>query len=195
MKTANTFLKKIKKAFRVLYANYKFKGARLGRRVVACAKLNVLNPKYFTIGDYCYFGPNCRIEAWDEYKNDIFQPEIVIGEDVRINSSCHIGAINRIVIGNKCLLGSHVMIIDHSHGKNDVKELAVHPSERNLYSKGEIVIGDFCWICENVVVLPDVHIGNGCVIGANAVVTKDFPANSVIAGNPAQVVKVISQGD
>mgnify|MGYP002627281243 CR=1 FL=1 len=103
-----------------------------------------------------------------------------------------IGAINKIVIGDECLLGSHVMIIDHSHGKNEFEEMKIHPSSRDLFSKGEIVIGEKCWLCENVVILPGVHIGECCVIAANSVVTKDIPAYSVAAGNPARVVKSIS---
>jgi len=90
-------------------------------------------------------------------------------------------------------LGSHVTIIDHSHGKNLLEELSTHPSERDLYSKGEVTIGDYCWLCENVVVLPGVHIGSGTTIGANAVVTHDIPNNCVAVGNPARVVKKIDE--
>ena len=185
-------MSKIIKLFRILYADIKLNKARKGKRVVACRKLNVRNPEYFAIGDYCYFGSDCRIEAWNKYNDRNYNPEIIIGRDVRINSTCHIGAINKIVIGDECLLGSHVMIIDHSHGKNEFEEMKIHPSSRDLFSKGEIVIGEKCWLCENVVILPGVHIGECCVIAANSVVTKDIPAYSVAAGNPARVVKSIS---
>lgn len=185
-------MRKVIKAFRILYADFKLHKAQKGKRVVACRKLTVRNPKHFTIGDYCYFGPDCRIEAWNKYNDKDYNPEIIIGRDVRINSTCHIGAINRIVIGNECLLGSHVLIIDHSHGNNEFDELKIHPSKRDLFSKGEIVIGEKCWICENVVILPGVHIGDCCVIGANSVVTNDVPSYSVVAGNPSRVVKTIS---
>lgn len=185
--------RKVIKALRILYADIKLNKARKGKRVAACRMLVVRNPKHFIIGDYCYFGPDCRIEAWNKYNDKYYNPEIIIGRDVRINSTCHIGAINKIEIGDECLLGSHVMIIDHSHGKNEYEELKIHPSRRNLFSKGEIVIGKKCWICENVVILPGVHIGDCCIIGANSVVTKDVPAYSVVAGNPARVVKTISE--
>ena len=184
--------RKIIKLFRILYADIKLNKAHKGKRVLACRRLTVRNPKYFAIGDYCYFGPNCRIEAWNRYNDKDYNPKIIIGRDVRINSTCHIGAINKIVIGDECLLGSHVMIMDHSHGRNKFEELNVHPSKRDLFSKGEIIIGEKCWLCENVVILPGVHIGKCCVIGANSVVTKDVPAYSVVAGNPARVVKNIS---
>ena len=147
------------------------------------------NKQYISLGNKCYIGPDCRIEAWDKYKDTQYAPEIILGNDVRINSTCHIGAIHRVIIKDQCLLGSHVMIIDHSHGKNSLEELSIHPSERDLYSKGEVIIGERVWLCENVVILQGVHIGDGAVIGANAVVTKDVPANCVAAGNPARIIK------
>lgn len=56
-----------------------------------------------------------------------------------------------------------------------------------------IKIGDNCWFGANVSVMPGVTIGEGCVIAAGAVVTKDMPANSLIAGVPAKVIKTIEQ--
>ena len=176
---------------RIYSKNMLKKAKSVGKHVVVCRKIQLLNPQNISIGNDCYFGPDCRIEAWTRYENQTFNPEIIIGNEVRINSTCHIGAINHIEIGDSCLLGSHVMIIDHSHGNNTKEELAIHPSDRELFSKGEIVIGDHCWLCENAVILPGVHIGAGTTIGANAVVTHDIPGNCVAAGNPAKVVKEI----
>lgn len=173
------------------YAKYMLNGADLGKNVQVRRKLHVLNSKYISVGNDCYFGPDCRIEAWNAYLDDRFSPQIVIGNDVRINSTCHIGCINRVIIGNQCLLGSHVMIIDHSHGSNRYDEMNIHPSERRLNSKGEITIGERCWICENAVILPNVHIGDEVVVAANAVVTKDVPDRCIVAGNPAKIVKKI----
>ena len=58
-----------------------------------------------------------------------------------------------------------------------------------MFSRGEIVIGDRCWLCDNSVILPGVHIGDESVVAANAVVTKDVPSRCVVAGNPAKIVK------
>lgn len=188
----NIINSKIKKELRIIYASAKMRKAKKGKKIVACKSLKVLNSQYFVIGDHCYFGPDCRLEAWDKYNDKNYSPEIILGQDVRINSTCHIGAINRVVIGDECLLGSHVMIIDHSHGCNTHEEMLIHPSNRDLYSKGEVVIGARCWLCENVIILPGVHIGECCVIGANAVVTKDIPAYSIVGGNPAKVLRTIT---
>ena len=65
------------------------------------------------------------------------------------------------------------------------------PSLRPLFSKGEVVIEDNVWVGEGVVILPGVSIGQNSVIGANSVVTKSFPKNSVIGGNPARLIKII----
>lgn len=147
--------------------------------------------EYITIGDRFYGGSNCRIEAWERYKGQRFTPQIRIGNDVKINSACHIGAINRIEIGNDVLFGSHVFITDHSHGNSSEQEMEVPPDKRDLFSKGEVVIEDKCWVCENVIILPGVHIGYSSIIAAGAVVTKDVPAGTIVAGNPARVVKTL----
>lgn len=163
--------------------------AYVGKLVVIQPKFQILNPQYVSIGDSCYLGPDCRIEAWDKYEGVEYRPQISLGRDVRINSTCHIGAIRRITIGDECLLGSHVLITDHSHGECLFEEAHIHPSSRKLYSKGEVSIGARTWIGENAIILPGVHVGESAVIGAGAVVTKDIPSFCVAAGNPARIVK------
>ena len=182
---------RIKRVFNRIYARYTLRGAQIGNNVRAERKMITLNPEYMSIGNDCYFGRNCRLEAWDHYLDDNFSPQLILGNDVRINSTCHIGCINKIEIGSQTLLGSHVVIIDHAHGSNSIEELKLHPSERKLFSKGEITIGERCWICENATILPDVQIGDESIVAANAVVTKDVPARCVVAGNPAIIVKTI----
>ncbi|KPU52998.1 hexapeptide repeat of succinyl-transferase family protein [Pseudomonas fluorescens] len=124
---------------------------------------------------------------------------VVIGENVKINDYCHIGAINSIEIGDNCLLGSRVSIVDHEHGIyqafNDCMQSdpAIPPDERTL--KGSpIKIGARTWIGEGVVVLSGVNIGPGCIIGANAVVTKNIPENSIAVGIPAKVIRKYNEG-
>ncbi|MBO5469812.1 MAG: acyltransferase [Lachnospiraceae bacterium] len=170
---------------------YRNKLKQLGKNFEFNFPICFRNPQYISIGNDCYLGTNCRIEAWDQYNDLDYRPEIVIGNSVKINSTCHIGAINKVIIGDNCLLGSYVMIIDHAHGKSNLQEAYIHPSKRDLYSKGCVKIGSFCWLCENVVVLPGVTIGKGTIVGANAVVTEDLPEYCVAVGNPAKVVKYL----
>lgn len=133
--------------------------------------------------------PGLRIECIDKWENQEFHPQLIIGNNVSFNFRCHVGCINKIVIGNNVLIGSNVLITDHSHGDMSSIELGKTPIKRNLYSKGPVIIGNNVWIGENVVILPNVHIGDNCIIGASSVLTKSVPPNSIICGNPAQVVK------
>lgn len=158
-----------------------------------CHPLYLKGGKYITIGDTFACGQRLRLECWDYYKGIPHTPKILIMNNVNIGHDCHIGAINEIYIGNNVLIGSKVYISDHSHGNTSYEDLLKTPIERPLYSKGKVIIEDNVWIGEGVVILPAVTIGENCIIGANAVVTKDFPPNCIIGGNPAKIIRVINK--
>lgn len=147
--------------------------------------------KYITIGDNFGCDQRLVLDAWANFLGDRFNPEITIGNNVSIQKDCHIGAINKIVIGNNVLLASRVYISDHSHGEVNLEAIKLPPSQRKLFSKGPVIIEDNVWLGEGVVVLPNVTIGKNSIVGANAVVTKSFPKNSVIAGNPAKLIRIL----
>lgn len=145
--------------------------------------------KYVKIGENFDCDQRLRLDAIDYFLEEKFSPEIFIGNNVSIQKDCHIGAINRIVIGDNVLLASKVYISDHSHGEITKEALLLPPSRRKLVSKGPVIIEDNVWIGENVVILPGVTIGKNSIVGANAVVTKSVPINSVVGGNPARVIR------
>lgn len=145
--------------------------------------------KRVTLGNKVTLDRSTRIEVWERYLNKKYDGKITIGNNVCFNPNCHVGAIKSIVIEDNVLIGSGVLITDHAHGTCDSKELSKPPKLRDLYSKGPVHIGKNVWIGEYAVILPGVTIGEGAVIGAHAVVTKDVPAKSVVAGNPARVIK------
>lgn len=118
------------------------------------------------------------------------QPYLKIGKNVTANYNLHIGCINRITIEDDVLIGSNVLITDHTHGL--VYDFELPPAERGLYSKGEVVVEQSVWLGENVSVLPGVRIGHHSIVGANSVVTKSCPPYSVIAGSPAVIIKKIN---
>lgn len=149
----------------------------------------VKNPRYISIGDNFHSLYNLRIEAWDVYAGDTFTPMLIIGNNVSMNTDCHIGCIDRVSIGNNVLMASRIYISDHSHGHITTEALALPPTQRRLVSKGPVIIEDNVWIGEGVCILPGVTIGANSIIGANAVVTKNVPANSVVGGNPARILK------
>lgn len=112
------------------------------------------------------------MEAIDFYNNSSYHPSIVIGDNVVFNNSCHIGATNRIIIGNDVVVASRVFITDHFHGNTTYNDLQIPVRNRLLYSKGPVVIGNNVWIGEGASILPNVTIGDNSIVAAHAVVTK-----------------------
>ena len=147
------------------------------------------NPKYMKIGENFEASHRFRIEAWDSYKGKKFHPEIVIGNNVVFNTDIHIGCINRIEIGNNCLFASRIYITDHDHGDTSNETLLQAPLDRALFSKGPVIIKDNVWVGEGVAILSGITIGENAIIATNAVVTKDVPANAIVGGIPAKIIK------
>lgn len=151
----------------------------------------IIGSKYITVGENFSSFSRLRIEAHDFFNGVNFQPTIQIGDNVLMNFDCHIGCINKVVIGNNVLFASRVFITDHFHGHINAPELIATPISRPLYSKGPVIIEDNVWIGQGVTIMPNITIGKNCIIGANSVVTKSFQANSVIGGNPARLIKIL----
>jgi acetyltransferase-like isoleucine patch superfamily enzyme len=156
-------------------------------------KLNIylIGGKYISIGNRSCIGTRASLTAWDNYGLDFFNPEIVIGNNVSIGDDSHITAINKIIIGNNVLTGKKITITDNSHGESTYKLLLLHPIDRPLHSEGPVIIEEGVWIGDKVTILPNVRIGKNSIIAANAVVTKDIPANCVAGGVPAKIIKII----
>lgn len=114
-----------------------------------------------------------------------YPSKITLGDNTSINRGCelfaaHLALGGTITIGRNCALGPHVRIFAGGHNYN-TKDLAV--------TAGPIMIDDFVWIGGNSTILPGVHIGEGAVIGAGSVVTRDIPPYTIAVGNPARVIK------
>ncbi len=104
----------------------------------------------------------------------------------------------RVTIGDYCNFGPNVTIVTPMHPMRGDERRGVVGSdgvERFLCYARPVVIGDDCWFGANVVVCPGVTIGEGCVIGAGSVVTRDIPPNSFAAGVPARVIRPITDAD
>ena len=84
------------------------------------------------------------------------------------------------------MFAGYVHVTDHSHGYEDIN---MPISKQPLISKGPVIIEDECWLGFCCEILSGVHIGRHSIIAARAVVTKDVPPYSIVAGNPARIVK------
>lgn len=106
-----------------------------------------------------------------------------------MNYNCTILDVSKVIVGDNFLSGPNVAIYSATH--------PLHPATRNSgYELGlDVVIGDNVWVGGNTVICPGVTIGDNVVIGAGSVVTKDIPAWSFAAGNPARVIRKITEED
>ena len=154
--------------------------------------MTIVGGQYISIGDYTHFDKECVLSAYDKtLDGSIFSPEILIGESCNFGAWNHITCVNHIEIGNGFLSGKWVTISDNNHGDNSWKQLQEEPLYRPVTTKGPIIIGKNVWVGEKAIIVSGVKIGDGAVIAANSVVTKDVPAYSVVGGNPAKVIKMI----
>jgi acetyltransferase-like isoleucine patch superfamily enzyme len=115
--------------------------------------------------------------------------KIFIGEDTGLSGTTICSAIS-VEIGARCLIGADVLIVDTDFHQVDVlsRRYLPHPAPKPEH---RIVIGDDVFIGARSIILKGVSIGNGSVIGAGTVVTKNVPTNVIVAGNPASVVRAL----
>lgn len=119
----------------------------------------------------CYLHPKAKIEyPWN----------LTMGDFSSIGENSWIYALDKITIGEKCCIGKGVKLITGSHDITKSSfDLITHP----------ITINDCTWIATDATILPNVKIGEFCVIAANSTVTKDVKNNAVVGGNPAKYIK------
>ena len=110
---------------------------------------------------------------------------ISVGKNVFINSGCCFQDQGGITIGDDCLIGQQVVIATLNHD--------LRPAHRKNMLPAPVVIGNNVWIGAHATILAGVTIGDNAVVAAGAVVTKSVPANAVVAGVPAKVVKTVQE--
>ncbi len=112
---------------------------------------------------------------------------IRVGKNVFINACCKFQDQGGIRIGDNCLIGHNVTLATLNHDFNPDNRAAIYPKP--------VRIGNNVWIGSDSTILPGITIGDGAIIGAGSVVTKDVPANTIVAGNPARKMKHIKEGE
>jgi acetyltransferase-like isoleucine patch superfamily enzyme len=121
-------------------------------------------------------------------------PELVIGDNTFIGHACGFNAGRSIRIGRSCLLATGVLIYDADGHPLDAKRRRAGESTPPD-AIASVVIGDDVWVGNGALILKGVTIGDGAVIAARSVVTKDVPPDTIVAGNPARVIKELARTD
>lgn len=122
------------------------------------------------------------LRAFPPFYTD-FGKNITIGKNVFINACCHFQDQGGITLGDGCLIGHNVVFATLNHG--------FAPADRASLYPAPIVLGKNVWVGSNSTLLQGIRIGDNAVIGAGSVVTKDVPANTIVGGVPARILRQI----
>ncbi len=113
---------------------------------------------------------------------DFIEPShISIGNNTVINSYCYLDGRDDLVIGNNVDIARGVTIWTMEHNPHD---------DYHVSRKAPVIIDDYVWIASHATILPGVHIGRGAVVACGAVVTKDVPSMTIVAGVPAKKIGI-----
>ena len=130
-----------------------------------------------TVGPDAFFEPGVWLTS--------DRGRISIGAGAFLNLDVMVAAVERVEIGDHCMLANGCMVTDGNHRFDDPERPVPW---QGFTSKGPTILGDNVWLGANVVVTSGVTIGRRSVIGANSVVTTDIPEYSIAVGSPARVV-------
>lgn len=154
----------------------KFK--KLGKGVVFERDVWVFHPENILIGDNVYIGHNVFLKAY--YKN-----RIIIGDDTWIGQSCFLHGAGGITIGKAVGIAPCVKILTSYHKEEALNKPLIF--SKKIFK--EVTIEDGCDIGIGSIILPGIKIGKGSIVGAGSVVAKNIEPYTVVAGNPAKVLR------
>lgn len=152
----------------------------------------ILEPIYISfqnliIGNNVHVGYHARIESIEFWNGTKYEPKINIEDNVSIEQNLHLICAGLILIGAGTTISSNVFISDvnHDYYMNKSRKVTLN----NLIYK-ETKIGKNCFIGTGAVILPGTTLGDGVIVGANAVLSGTYPDNSVVVGAPGRVIKL-----
>lgn len=130
------------------------------------------------LGRWSWIGHHCKIR--------VHEGEFSLGAKSVMGQECTISAYQHVAIGRECIIADRVMMIDFDHGMVEVERPI---REQGIY-KRNVDVGHNVWMGYGACVLRGVSVGNNSVIGTNAVVTADVPANAIVGGVPARLIRM-----
>jgi acetyltransferase-like isoleucine patch superfamily enzyme len=172
--------------YALLLGRYALLKLRFGRRlqtdgicfVCPGVKLEIGPRATLSIGRWAWLGHGCKIR--------VHEGEVSIGAKSVIGQECTISAYQHVSIGRECIVADRVMLIDFDHGVTEVER----PIRAQGIYKRDVRVGHNVWIGYGACILRGVSVGENSVIGTSSVVTKEVPANAVVAGAPARVIRM-----
>ncbi len=146
----------------------------LGREL----ELRVARGARVEFGRFVWVGDGTKIRC--------HEGSVEIGAKTVMGQECTISAYQRVRIGEQCVIADRAMFIDFDHGVVEVER----PIRQQGIYKRDVEVGSNVWIGYGACILRGVRVGDNAVVGTNSVVTKDVPANAVVGGVPAKVIRM-----
>jgi acetyltransferase-like isoleucine patch superfamily enzyme len=146
----------------------------LGRRL----ELQIARRARVEFGRFVWIGDGTKIRCHEGL--------VEIGAKTVMGQECTISAYQRVRIGEQCVIADRAMFIDFDHS---VAEVEKPVREQGIYMR-DVDVGSNVWIGYGACILRGVRVGDNSIVGTNSVVTKDVPANAVVAGIPARVIRM-----
>ena len=149
-----------------------------------CFIKNVITRPNIIVGDYTYYDDN---EGAENFESHVTHHYEFNGDKLIIGKFCAIAkGVEFIMNGANHRMCSVTTYPFNIMGSGWEKAT---PSINELPLKGDTIVGNDVWIGQNVTILPGVHIGDGAIIGANSVVSKDVPSYHIVGGNPIKIIR------
>jgi acetyltransferase-like isoleucine patch superfamily enzyme len=172
--------------YAMLLARYVLLKLRFGKRLqtdgicFVCpeVKLEIGRDATLRIGRWAWLGHGTKIR--------VHEGEVSIGAKTVMGQECTISAFQHVSIGRECIVADRVMLIDFDHGAVEVER----PVRLQGIYKRDVRVGHNVWMGYGACVLRGVSIGDNSIVGTSAVITRDVPANAVVAGSPARVIRM-----
>jgi acetyltransferase-like isoleucine patch superfamily enzyme len=130
------------------------------------------------IGRWAWLGHGTKIR--------VHEGEVSIGAKTVMGQECTISAFQRVCIGRDCIVADRVMLIDFDHGVVEVER----PIRLQGIYKRDVHVGHNVWLGYGACILRGVVVGDNAIIGTSAVVTKEVPANAIVGGSPARLIRM-----